>query len=96
MLRSMTAKMTGVASSSPPRHRMSIRALVVGLIGIVLPFMGPVALYLGVACVREIDAQPGRWSGRGLALGGLALGVVGTIELVLPVVMILILTARPA
>ena len=84
------------AGDSVTRHPMSVRAVIVGLIGIALPFLGPVALYLGVTCVREIDAQPGRWSGRGLALAGLALGVIGTIELVLPVVMILILTARPA
>lgn len=84
------------AVTSSSRHPMSIRALIVGLIGIAIPFLGPVALYLGVTCVREIDAQPGRWSGRGLASAGLALGIVGTIELVLPVVMLLLLTARPA
>lgn len=86
----MTANSSG-AAIVPPLHPRSVWALVVGLIGLPLPFFGPVALYLGLTSTREMGAQPGRWSGRGLAVAGLVLGVVGTLLLIIPVVGLLLL-----
>jgi hypothetical protein len=44
----------------------------------VLPLLGPFAWYVGAKALREMRAQPGRWSGDDLAQIGLVLGVLGT------------------
>lgn len=55
-------------------------ALVLGGVSVMLfPFVGPVAWYLGAKATREIDDQPGRWSGDDLAKIGLVLGIIGTV-----------------
>ena len=89
MVRRMTCS-SRAADPSLLRHPKSVRALVFGLISIVFPVLGPVAVFLGVVSIREMSAQPGHWSGRGFAMTGVAFGVVGTIALVISVVEVLI------
>jgi hypothetical protein len=45
----------------------------------------PFAWRTGSRVVREIDAQPGRWSGREQAQAGRIMGMIGTVILVLGV-----------
>ncbi len=54
----------------------AITSLVAGLVCCV-PFLSPlIAIGCGVLALREIDAAPGALKGRGLAIGGIALGSV--------------------
>jgi TM2 domain-containing membrane protein YozV len=58
---------------------MSIAALVVGIIGIVMPFAVPaiVALVLGYVSKGHIDRSGGMQGGRGFAIAGIVLGWIG-------------------
>ena len=71
-------------------HPRASTALVLGLVGIVggltcyLPLaLGPFAWAIGRRAVKEIDAEPHRWGGRGQAMTGYVLGVISTVLLVL-------------
>lgn len=74
-----------------PKHPSSVISLVLGIVGTagVLvcfgPLAGPFAWYLGHKAVREIDQDPGAWSGRTEAMWGKVLGIIGTVLLVLVV-----------
>ena len=75
-----------------PDHPKATTALVLGIIALLggftcyLPLLlGPWAWVVGRRAVKEIDAQPGRYDGRGQALAGYVLGVVATALLVLGV-----------
>jgi hypothetical protein len=75
-----------------PDHPEATKALVVGIISLLggftcyLPLLlGPWAWVVGRRAVREIDAQPGRYEGRGQALAGYVMGVVATALLALGV-----------
>ena len=61
---------------------------VVSLVGLILPPLlvaGVTAIYLGFTAQRRIARSEGTLKGRGMALAGLALGVVGSLlSLVLP------------
>jgi hypothetical protein len=76
-----------------PDHPRATTALVLGIIALLggftcyLPlFAGPWAWAIGRRTVKEIDAQPGRYDGRGQALAGYILGVVATVLLILGLV----------
>ena len=76
-----------------PDHPEATKALVVGIIALLGGFtcyvpllLGPWAWIVGRRAVRQIDAEPGRWDGRGQAMGGYVMGVVATVLLVLAVV----------
>lgn len=67
----------------PARPRTSglgVTALVLGIVSFAFWILGfvtaPLALALGAAGRRRIDADPGRWGGKGMATAGLALGAV--------------------
>lgn len=47
--------------------------------------LGPWAWVVGRRVVREVDAEPGRWDGRGQGMGGYVMGVVATVLLLLGV-----------
>jgi hypothetical protein len=54
---------------------LAITALIVGLVGICIPFLGPVAaVVLGILALRQVSRRASR--GRGLAIAGLVLGAV--------------------
>ncbi len=74
----------------PADHPKAATALVLGLVGIIggltcfLPlFLGPWAWSIGRRAVREIDAEPQRYGGRGQAMAGYVLGIVCTVLLAL-------------
>ena len=76
----------------PADHPRATTALVLGLVAIVggftcgLPLVvGPWAWAIGRGAVREIDQEPHRYGGRGMAMAGYVLGVIATILLILGV-----------
>ena len=76
-----------------PTPGSATAALVVGIISLVLGcawgigLLGsPVAWYLGAKAKREIDASNGQLGGRGLAVAGFVLGIVGTVLLLIAIV----------
>lgn len=60
-------------------------ALVLGLIGLVtgLIIVSPIAWWKGNQALAEIDAAPGVYNNRGMALGGQICGIIGTVLLAL-------------
>ena len=62
---------------------MSVAAMVIGIVSIVTSlFIGsPVAIFLGIAGMRE--TRDGAKSGRGMAIAGLVLGIIGTLILLM-------------
>lgn len=87
-------------AAGPPQHPSATTALVLGLVSLVglficlLPIVvAPFAWRTGGRVVREIDAQPGRWSGREQAQAGRIMGMIGTAILALGILAILGLVA---
>jgi hypothetical protein len=75
-----------------PDHPDATKALVLGIVALLggfscyLPLLlGPWAWVVGHRAVKEIDAQAGRFEGRGQALAGYVMGVVATALLALGV-----------
>jgi len=75
-----------------PDHPDATKSMVLGLVALIggftcyLPLaLGPWAWVVGRRAVREIDAQPGRFEGRGQAVAGYVTGVIATVLLVLGV-----------
>lgn len=90
----------GPPSYRLPDHPDATKAMVIGLIALVggftcyLPLaLGPWAWVVGRRVVKEIDAQPGRYEGRGQAQAGFVMGVIATALLLLGVLLILGLLA---
>lgn len=83
----------GAAPAQLPKHPNTTTALVLGIIGLVsvafcaglLLVLSPFAWALGSKAVREIDANPGVFTGRGEATTARLLGIIGTVLLVLAV-----------
>jgi hypothetical protein len=76
-----------------PDHPEATKALVLGIVSLLggftcyLPILvGPWAWVVGRRVVKQIDAQPGRYDGRGQALAGYVMGVVATVLLILGIV----------
>ena len=76
--------------AAPPPHPQATTALVLGLVSLIGMFIclfpilaAPFAWRTGGRVVKEIDAQPGRWSGREQAQAGRIMGIIGTVLLVL-------------
>ena len=76
--------------AAPPPHPQATTALVLGLVSLIGLFVclfpilaAPFAWRTGGRAVKEIDAQPGRWSGREQAQAGRIMGMIGTALLVL-------------
>lgn len=59
---------------------MAIAAMVCGIVGILCfgIVLGPVALGLGIAARRSIDASGGSQKGAGMAIAGIVLGIIAT------------------
>jgi hypothetical protein len=81
-----------------PKHGQATTAMVFGIVSLaglvtcVLPILvAPVAWILGAKAVKEIDANPGAYSGRSEANAGKIMGIVGTVLLALVLVFIAIL-----
>ncbi len=67
-----------------PEHPNSTLVLVLGIIGLVtnffaLPFISPIAWYLGAKARRDIARYPGVYRDNGKLTAGLTLGVIGSV-----------------
>ena len=80
-----------------PAHPSATTALVLSLValggillcgGITL-VLSPFAWVIGGRAVREIDANPGAYSGRELANAGRIMGIIGTVLLVLAILAVI-------
>lgn len=81
----------------PPKHPQATPSMVFGIVSLaglfacVLPILvAPVAWILGAKAVKEIDANPSAYSGRGEANAGKILGIVGTCLLALILILVVI------
>jgi hypothetical protein len=67
----------------PPKHPQSTTAMVLGILGLaVCGILAPFAWSIGSKTVREIDANPAAYSGRGEANAGKIMGIVGSVILI--------------
>jgi hypothetical protein len=73
-----------------PNDGQAVAAMVLGIIALVgmcaygIPLLlAPVALFLGRASMKRIDASRGQLGGRGMAQAGLIMGIIGTVILAL-------------
>ncbi|MBE7325399.1 DUF4190 domain-containing protein [Nocardioides sp. Y6] len=67
-------------------HPQATTILVLGILSLICcQILGPVAWIMGKKAVAEIDATPGRYSGRDKANIGKILGIIGTVLLVLSI-----------
>jgi hypothetical protein len=77
-----------------PESSQGVLALVLGILSVVsLPVLGPVAWWLGMADKRAVDAGRRDPSGRGAAVAGYVLGIVGTVILGLGVLVLVMALA---
>ena len=63
---------------TPPgqlQQGMAVGALVCGIAGfVVCPLVGIVGIILGIIAIQRVNAEPHRYGGRGLAIGGICTG----------------------
>jgi predicted outer membrane lipoprotein len=77
-----------------PESSQGVLALVLGILSVVsLPVLGPVAWWLGLADTRAVDAGRRDPSGRGAAVAGHVLGIIGTVILGLGVLALVLALA---
>lgn len=78
----------------PPKHPQATLAMVLGIVGLtslmcyVTALVAPFAWWIGAKAVREIDANPTQYSGRGEAMAGKIMGIIGTVLLILGLLVI--------
>ncbi|QWC86152.1 DUF4190 domain-containing protein [Nocardioidaceae bacterium] len=82
---------------APPDHGRATVALVLGLVSLIgglvcgVPLLAsPFALVIGRKAVREIDASGGRLGGRGQAMAGYVMGIIGVVLLALGIIAIVL------
>ncbi len=93
----------GVAAPArPARARgdmdmMAVVSFVLGILGLVtcLGIPSPLVLFLGLASRTKIREANGVLRGSGLAMAGVILGALGTIELIVVVVVVIVKAVRP-
>lgn len=83
----------GYGYGLPPKHPSSTTALILGIIGVggfficgFTVLISPFAWATGSRAMKEIDANPGQYSGRGEAQAGYVMGIIGTVLLALGVI----------
>ncbi|WP_370248336.1 DUF4190 domain-containing protein [Nocardioides sp.] len=88
----------GLYTPAPPNESLSVASMVVGIVSFVLAcgygigLLGsPVALVLGRISMKRIDRSQGTLGGRGFALTGFILGIIGTILLVLAIAAVVVI-----
>jgi hypothetical protein len=59
-----------------PANGMAIASLVLGIIGVLIPFLGVLALIFGGVGMSKANQGA---SGKGMAIAGLVLGIIGTL-----------------
>lgn len=83
----------GVAPYGMPavQHPQAVTALVLGILGLVIcPPVGIGGWILGGKARKSIDAEPQRYTGRGIATAGWVLGIIASIYTVLLVIGLII------
>ena len=80
-----------------PTDGQATAAMIVGIVSLVLAVCygvgllgAPVALFMGRASMKRIDASGGQLGGRGSAQAGFILGIIGTVLLALSIVAVII------
>jgi Domain of unknown function (DUF4190) len=74
-----------------PDHPRATLAMILGILSLVCcQLTGPFAWAIGSKAVREIDASGGRLGGRGQAMAGKVLGIIGTVLMVLVIVYVVV------
>jgi hypothetical protein len=66
----------GADPSALPGEGKGVAALVLGIVGVLLPFLSAPAIGLALFATDDVRAGDGRVSGRGMAIAGLVLGIV--------------------
>ncbi len=66
----------GPDPSAAPGEGKGVAALVVGIVGVLLPFLAAPAIGLALFAMDDVRAGDGRVGGRGPAVAGLVLGIV--------------------
>lgn len=75
--------------TGPIAHPRAVPILATGVLGItIFPVLGPVAWALGRSALREIDAEPSRYTNRSTVQVGMILGIVATVFLVVGLVLV--------
>ena len=65
---------------APPTPGVATASLLVGITAVILlPLVGPVAVWLGSRAKRRIDASEGALGGRAVATWGVAMGWIGVL-----------------
>jgi len=84
-------------AAAPPTDGLALGAMITGIAALVLScayglglLASPVALILGKVSLNRIKRSDGQLGGRGFALAGFILGIVGTVLLVLAIAVIVI------
>jgi hypothetical protein len=76
---------------APPNDSQATTALVLGILSVVCcSILGPVAIFIGNASRRRIQASGGTLGGGGLATAGFVLGIIGTVFLVIGVIWVIV------
>ena len=85
-------------AAAPPTDGLALGAMITGIAALVLScaygvglLASPVALVLGKVSMNRIKRSQGQLGGRGLALTGFVLGIIGTVLLVLAIVAVVII-----
>jgi len=66
----------GPDPTAAPREGKAVASLVVGIVGLLLPFLAAPAIGLAQFAMDDVRASDGRVGGRGMAVAGLVLGIV--------------------
>ncbi len=66
----------GPDPSLAPKDGKGVASLVLGIVGVILPFLSAPAIGLGLFAMDDVRVSGGRVGGRGLAVAGFVLGIV--------------------
>lgn len=80
---SSTTERAEAPKSTRATHRSAVTSLVLAILGLTFTvgLTSPFAWVVGRRAIAEIDAAPDQYDGRGLAMAGKILGIVGTVYL---------------
>ena len=85
--------MKATSTESPQRDRLCVTAMVLGIVAVVVPFAELIlalpAVAFAIAGLRRAKRSPESYEGRGMAVAGLILGLVGLVMCV-PSILILV------
>lgn len=86
------------ATPTPPTDGLALGSMITGIAALVLScayglglLASPVALVLGKVSLNRIKRSQGQLGGRGLALTGFILGIIGTVLLVLAIAALVVI-----